>query len=104
MTAPTVIPSQLDTTFSGDGRQTIGFGTSNDTARAVAVMADGRIVVAGNAGDDFAVVRLLADGSLDTSFSGDGKVTTDVSGIGKAEAVAVQADGKIVVPVHPPPD
>lgn len=98
MTAPVIIPSAtLDSTFSGDGKQSTGFGSTNDTARAVATMADGRFVVVGTAGDDFAVARYLANGTLDTSFSGDGKVTTDVSGVGVAQAVAVQADGKVVV-------
>ena len=37
-------------------------------------------------------------GQLDTSFGGDGKVTTDVTARGDfASKVAIQADGKIVV-------
>ena len=43
------------------------------------IQADGKIVVAGTASDydDFALARYNADGSLDTTFSGDGKLTTD---------------------------
>jgi uncharacterized delta-60 repeat protein len=93
----------LDTTFSGDGKQTTAIGTLGDTAQSVEIQADGKIVVAGYSNQsgssiDFALVRYNADGSLDTSFSGDGMQTT---AIGSAEdylfGVAIQADGKIVV-------
>jgi len=47
---------------------------------------------------DFAIVRYNSDGSLDNSFSGDGKQTTDfVSGDDFGSSVAIQADGKIVM-------
>ena len=66
-----------------------------------ALLKDGKIVAAGSAdvsGIDFAVVRYNADGSLDDTFSGDGKVTTAVgSGVDLAQSVAIQSDGKIVV-------
>jgi uncharacterized delta-60 repeat protein len=48
---------------------------------SVIQQADGKLVVAGyswnGSNDDFALVRYNADGSLDTGFDGDGKVTTD---------------------------
>jgi uncharacterized delta-60 repeat protein len=92
----------LDTSFSGDGKVTTNFSRRYDSVRAVAVDANGRIVVAGtvNWGPDpkFAVVRYNPDGSLDTSFSGDGKVTIDVSDRSdNAFKMAIQPDGKIVV-------
>ena len=47
--------------------------------------------------DDFALVRYNTDGSLDTSFDSDGKVTTAIgSGNDYAYSVAIQSDGKIV--------
>jgi uncharacterized delta-60 repeat protein len=69
---------------------------------SVAAQRDGKIVVAGYAGisgvDQFALVRYNSDGSLDTSFNSSGKVTTAVgTGTCKAEGVALQDDGKIVV-------
>jgi uncharacterized delta-60 repeat protein len=93
-----------DTSFSGDGIQTTDFG-SWDYGESVAVHPDGKIVVAGNAyqggTDDFAVARYNADGTLDTSFSGDGKQTTDFGGYlggwDRVGAVAIQPDGNIVV-------
>ena len=45
---------------------------------------------------DFALARYNPNGSLDTSFSGDGKQTTDFGGSTRANGVAIQADGKIV--------
>ena len=55
-----------------------------------------RVTVNGS-NDDFALVRYNTDGSLDTTFDGDGKVTTDIgSGHDRAFSVAIQSDGKIV--------
>ncbi|MFF8278782.1 calcium-binding protein [Streptomyces lateritius] len=86
----------LDTTFSGDGRATVDFGAV-DMGHAVAVHTDGRVVVAGGSGNDFAVARLLADGSPDPAFSGDGRTTTDFDGGSElARAVVIQPDGRIV--------
>ena len=92
----------LDTTFSGDGKQTTAIGSGHDLARSVALQSDGKIVVAGNAAngsnDDFAVVRYNTDGSLDTTFSGDGKQLTDISSTrDNGQSVVLQSDGKIVV-------
>jgi hypothetical protein len=46
-------------------------------------------------------VRYNTDGSLDTSFDSDGKVTTAIGGSNDyAESVAIQSDGKIVAAGH----
>ncbi len=98
---------QLDPSFDGDGKVTTDFlfGGFNDIARGVAIQADGRIVAGGSAArtsatpnrDVFAVARYLADGSLDTSFDGDGRVTTDFDLTNNlANALIVQPDGRIV--------
>ena len=91
----------LDTTFGGTGKVTTDFGTTQDIAAGVAIQGDGRIVLAGNAhtavAGDVALVRYLADGSLDTTFAGTGKVTTDLGARDAASSVAVQGDGRIVV-------
>jgi Domain of unknown function (DUF5122) beta-propeller len=63
-------PGDLDTSFSGDGRQITDFG-GGESGFGVAVQVDGKIVVAGSGDGDFAVARYNLDGSLDTSFSGD---------------------------------
>lgn len=90
----------LDTTFDGDGRVTTTVNT-NPAAASVAIQSDGKIVVAGNASSsgntDFALVRYNTNGSLDTTFDGDGRVTTPIgTGTDFATSVRVQSDGKIV--------
>jgi uncharacterized delta-60 repeat protein len=91
----------LDPSFSGDGRQRTDFGGS-DRASGVALQTDGKIVVVGNggAGDDFALARYNPNGSLDPSFSGDGRQTTDFGGGDAAHGMALQANGKIVAIGH----
>ena len=93
----------LDTTFDADGKVTTDFAGSRDGAYSVAIDADGKIVVAGysyheSTGADFALARYNPNGSLDGTFAGDGKVTTDFGGpFDFAHSVALDADGKIVV-------
>lgn len=74
----------LDTTFGGGtGKRTVAFdltgGAGDDNAADVAIQSNGRILVAGtvdrDTGTDFAVVRLLEDGTADASFNLTGKVT-----------------------------
>ncbi len=90
---------QLDASFGGDGKVTVGIDR-DDGAFASALQADGKIVAAGYAVEGeiarFAIVRLNADGTLDTTFDGDGKVTTSIGDFDIAHAVAVQPDGKII--------
>jgi uncharacterized delta-60 repeat protein len=85
-----------DTTFGTQGRVVTDFG-GDDRAEAVALQSDGRIVVAGRSDGDFALARYTTTGGLDTTFDGDGRVTTDFSG-GQdgALAVAVQSNTEIV--------
>ncbi|MFC1820224.1 LamG-like jellyroll fold domain-containing protein [Thermodesulfobacteriota bacterium] len=88
----------LDTTFGSGGTVTTAIGLGIDYAYGMAVQSDGKIVVAGESSGVFAVVRYNTDGSLDTTFDTDGKVTTAVgSDVDYAYDVAVQSDGKIVV-------
>ena len=92
----------LDTTFSGDGIQTTDIVFHDDIGNAIKVQADGKIVVAGSTGSasvqNFALVRYNADGSLDTTFSGDGLVSTDFAGgTDQGYALALQGDGKLFV-------
>lgn len=107
----------LDTTFGTNGKKVIAFDLGGldsngnptidtDAATCVAIQADGKIVIGGYAqrglgNYDFAVVRLNTDGSLDTTFSSDGKATVafDLGGAGddRATGIAIQGDGKIVL-------
>lgn len=94
----------LDATFSRDGMVNIGFGAGRqDRATDLVLQNDGKIVVAGYTGDasdanhNFAIARLNANGSVDTTFSGDGRQITNFGGDDYAYDVGLQTDGKIVV-------
>ena len=94
----------LDPAFGGDGVVTTNFAKKEDAASAVAIQADGKIVAVGFADmtarvEVFAVARYDRDGTLDTTFGDNGKVTTGFTreGYDAASDVAIQADGKIVV-------
>lgn len=98
----------LDPTFDGDGLVRTDFGTNNDSDEQitdVAVQSDGKIVAGGysitanSRGQDFALARYNANGSLDTTFGVGGKLTTDFGTAGhhdSANRLAIQSDGKIV--------
>jgi uncharacterized delta-60 repeat protein len=91
-------PGDLDPSFGGDGKVITNFSPGLDEGNDVAIQADGKVVVAGGAAGRFAVARYEMDGSLDDSFSGNGKVKTNfVGGADRALGVAVQTNGRIVV-------
>ena len=91
-----------DASFSGDGAASADFGAA-DQVNGAALQADGKIVVAGvtepsGVHSDVAVARFNPNGTLDSSFDGDGMATIDYfGGVDAAEAVVVQPDGKIVL-------
>ncbi|MBP7449368.1 MAG: T9SS type A sorting domain-containing protein [Flavobacteriales bacterium] len=96
------VDGSLDYSFSVDGKVTTAFGTGGDVGYSVAIQPDGKIVVAGlsliGTDGDFALARYNIDGSLDNSFSIDGKVTTTFgTGVDRGNSVAIQPDGRIVV-------
>ncbi len=93
----------LDSSFGTGGRV---FPQVRGGAQDVAVQPDGKIIVVGNGNafttndNDFAVVRLNPNGSLDNSFGAGGIVTVEIR-TGRVSdepgAVLLQPDGKIVV-------
>ena len=95
----------LDPTFGTGGQVTTDLAHSTDIANAVAVQADGKLVVVGQTykhndytGEDFAVARYNTDGTLDTTFGARGRVRTDFPGLAAVpSSVVIQSDGKIVV-------
>ena len=109
-TASTILPWPVTTRTAAwtpasapDGKVVTDFGTDDDQAYAVAIQADGKIVLAGRAHSedshyDFALARYNADGSLDTSFGTGGKVVTDFgTDDDQARGIVIQPDGKIVL-------
>jgi len=91
----------LDTGFAQQGFVTTDVLGSDDFAENLVVDPSGRIVLVGRAVSptilDMALVRYLPDGTLDTSFDGDGIVTADFHGRGEfGQDVALDAAGRIV--------
>jgi uncharacterized delta-60 repeat protein len=92
----------LDTSFGSGGKVWTEFTPYGDGASALALQPDGKIVAAGtSSGRNFALARYNPNGSLDTSFDGDGKVLTSYNGnintFLSGYSVALQPDGKIVI-------
>ncbi|MBV9960279.1 MAG: VCBS repeat-containing protein, partial [Acidobacteria bacterium] len=92
-----------DTSFGTGGQAHTSFGDSRDQAYAVAIQADGKILVSGdgtvsNYEVDFALARYNANGTPDTAFDGDGKLTTRFffQNFARAYALKIQPDGKIL--------
>jgi uncharacterized delta-60 repeat protein len=96
------VDGSLDTSFNGDGRVTVSFSAGDDVGSGIAVQSDGKIVVVGTSDDgsgtsEFAIARFNVDGSPDTSFNGDGRVTASfLAGDDVGSGIAVQSDGNIV--------
>ncbi|MBC7908990.1 MAG: VCBS repeat-containing protein [Pyrinomonadaceae bacterium] len=100
----------LDSTFGTGGKVILDFANRENEARVVVIQTDNKILVGGYArvmhqfySDlDFALVRYHSDGSLDTTFDGDGKLTTDFSSSGNSSSaddimsLALMPDGRIL--------
>jgi uncharacterized delta-60 repeat protein len=99
--------------FGVGGKALVDFYGGDDQLRAMAIQADGRIVLAGlttPVGDPhqkFAIARMNSDGTQDSDFDADGKITFDFASqytggllfdsTDGLNDVAIQPDGKIVV-------
>lgn len=97
----------LDTTFGTAGKVFTLFGNSAAEANSIALQNDGKIVISGTdytnyvgggGTSGFAVARYNPDGSLDSSFGVNGKVSISL-GIyyNRATSLAIQNDGKIII-------
>jgi len=91
----------LDSAFSGDGRQLVAYHDEQLDLEAVATDDRNRVVLAGTDGfigqnNYFAAMRLRPNGALDPSFATDGKEATAFPG-GFANSVAIDPNGRIVV-------
>lgn len=88
-TLPSVVVAKISTDFFDN----------SDQAYAVAIQMDGKIIVAGSSGSDFALAWYNSNGILDSTFGTDGIVITDIDGSNdeRGRAVTIQTDGKIVV-------
>jgi uncharacterized delta-60 repeat protein len=87
----------LDTSFSSDGKRVVDFGGADESANGAALQPDGKLVLAGHSDFRVAVARLNPDGSLDSTFSGDGKKLFSWGAISWAMAVLVAPNGRILL-------
>jgi uncharacterized delta-60 repeat protein len=99
----------LDLTFSDDGYEIVGWGGAalhRAPATAVAALADGSLLVGGEVegsdGDtDFGVVKLLANGAIDTGWAGSGRIRVEVDATPNTDdwlrSIAVLPDGSALL-------
>lgn len=93
---------RLDRSFGQGGLVLTSFPGREVGAQAIAVLAGGRIVVAGGGqrsdgtGGGFALARYLPSGQLDPSFSSDGLVVTTLGEEAGAQGVLIASHGRIV--------
>ncbi len=95
--------------YNGDGTLDAGFGSAGIATMYpdsilwvsdLAIQADGGILLAGDAMNftpDFGLVRFKGDGSPDDDFGTGGLISTDIGGFEEVHALAIQAEGRIVV-------
>jgi uncharacterized delta-60 repeat protein len=93
----------LDTDWNGTGTVITPMSDGNDVAYAIKLQPDGKVLLAGycrgdDFSDDFCAARYNSNGTLDASWSSDGKVVTAVgTSTDRAYAVALQPDGKVLL-------
>ncbi len=102
-------PGTLDDSFGSNGKAVTNFKNAAAQCYTSALQRDGKILAAGQYGastgrpSGFFIIRYLADGSVDSSFSDDGYVVTSLSDnwftqtLETIRSIAVQPDNKIVV-------
>lgn len=96
--------------YNTNGSLDTGFGTAGivltqiglqASIKQIAIQGDGKILAAGYVFDGavnvFALARYNTDGTLDTGFGTGGIVTTVIGSDARAQALAIQTDGSIVV-------
>ncbi len=91
----------LDSTFDNDGKLVLDILGDLDQCHSVLMQPDGKIVLGGYSHlpgtNYFTIVRLLPDGSMDSTFGNNGVVTNDLAGNAYyVDKLAIQNDGKII--------
>ncbi len=91
----------LDGSFGTDGKFTTTFAYGDTKFNAITLQSNGKIILAGSrkgliGSETFLVVRLLSNGTPDSTFGGDGFVTTNIGTYCTFNAVVIQSDTLIV--------
>jgi len=95
----------LDLSFGTSGGVVTDFAGASEVCTGITIQNDGKIIAVGympslinGSVTDFAMARYNTDGTLDVSFDGDGKLSTDFFGLSDyATGAVVQNDGKIIL-------
>jgi uncharacterized delta-60 repeat protein len=92
----------LDNSFGNKGKVITDFGQGDDVINNIALQADGKIVVSGTTNnsnlDNMALARYQSNGTPDSSFNGNGKVTCKFEGFySRATSALIQGDGEIII-------
>jgi uncharacterized delta-60 repeat protein len=87
----------LDTTFGSGGKRVVRFGGDEEAVFGATLQPDGKILLVGDSDFRVAVARLNRNGSLDTTFSGDGRLVFSWGAISRATAVLALPNEKLLV-------
>ncbi|MDQ6815349.1 MAG: delta-60 repeat domain-containing protein, partial [Bacteroidota bacterium] len=95
----------LDNTFGTNGKVIINYGYGENFGKAISILPDGKILIAGTAiaapnvtAEDFALIKLKINGDLDSSFGNNGKLLIDFARRGdNLNSMTIQFDGKIIL-------
>ena len=88
-------PGTLDTSFGSGGIFLLG--EADARATGLALQSDGKIVLGGRIGMDAAVVRLTAEGKLDSGFGAGGRARAAIGGVLSTNDVVLLSDGAIIL-------
>lgn len=84
----------LDRSFGDAGKTVVRVGDDADTAYALVIQSDGKLVIGGDSnrgsaqsGVDFALVRLLEDGQLDERFGDAGVAIQSIASFGGRDSI-----------------
>ncbi|HWB26527.1 MAG TPA: T9SS type A sorting domain-containing protein [Chitinophagaceae bacterium] len=87
----------VDSSFGVNGRVLSTINGDIVSCNAIEIQDDGKIIVDGSIGCDVLVCRFKTDGTFDSSFGTNGIKIIDAGGCDKANAIAIQADKKIII-------
>ncbi|UXR63525.1 hypothetical protein EZJ49_10605 [Bdellovibrio bacteriovorus] len=91
-----------DTGFDGDGVLEISEAGVDLFAGILQLQNDGKIILAGYEDSEIILIRLNADGSVDPSFSGDGKTKLNLGAPARPEDMVLDSDGRIYIATNIP--
>jgi uncharacterized delta-60 repeat protein len=100
------IDGSLDVDFGQDGKIITSIDSASVYVEDLVIQNDGKIIVAGGAQDyglgsdsDFAIIRYLTDGKIDSTFGYNGIIRTDISNhsADNAKAITLLPNGEFIV-------